>query len=53
MTLILRGDKGQEVAVDAPEKTFKSGKKGYWGQQKAVLSGKRYQIQVQAVELAD
>lgn len=33
------------------EKAFKSGSKGYWGGGKLVVDGKRYQTQVQLVEI--
>lgn len=33
------------------EKQFRSGSRGYWGGGKLVLNGKRYQTQVQLVEI--
>jgi hypothetical protein len=40
------------VNIDLPSKTFKSGKTGFWGQQKFVTKeGKTYQAQVQLVEI--
>jgi len=33
------------------EKTFSTGSRGYYGQDKVVIDGKRYQVQVQLVEI--
>ena len=33
------------------EKTFRSGKKGYWGQGKLVIDDRRHQCQAQAVRI--
>lgn len=42
-----------ETEMQIPSKTFKSGKQGFWGQAKVQTEdGKRYQVQVQAVEIA-
>ena len=44
---------GNEAAglVVLAEKTFKTGSRGFWGSAKVVIDGKRYQVQVQAVEI--
>ena len=40
------------TVIPLPDKSFKSGKQGYWGQGKYHTSdGKQYQIQVQIVQL--
>lgn len=41
----------EEVQVQITPKEFKSGKEGFWGQAKVEDSGKRYQVQIMAVEL--
>ena len=45
---------GKELLVTLlPEKTFSSGKQGYWGQQKyTTQDGKNYQVQVQVVQIS-
>ncbi|MBI5932213.1 MAG: hypothetical protein HY867_00785 [Chloroflexi bacterium] len=35
----------------APEKAFKTGSRGYFGMGKVEFNGKRYQVQVQLVEI--
>lgn len=35
----------------AQEKTFKTGSRGYFGMGKIEINGKRYQVQVQMVEI--
>ena len=35
----------------APEKVFKTGSKGYFGMGKVEFNGKRYQVQIQMVEI--
>jgi hypothetical protein len=44
---------GEETAgeVVLAEKQFKTGSRGFWGSAKVVIDGKRYQVQVQAVEI--
>lgn len=43
---------GNQVAVmSLPEKEFKTGSRGYFGIGKAAIGEKRYQIQVQLVEI--
>ncbi len=37
--------------VGLPEKKFKTGSTGYWATQKVEMNGKRYQCQVQMVEI--
>ncbi len=44
----LNGDK-QNFILD--KKDFKTGSKGYYGQGKMVAGGKKYQVQVQVVEI--
>jgi hypothetical protein len=47
-TIQLCGDK-QNFLID--KKDFKTGSKGYYGTGKMVAGGKRYQINIQAVEI--
>ena len=48
----LKTDSGQLVAVlSAPPKEFKTGSRGFYGNGKVELDGKRYQVQVQMVEI--
>ena len=48
----LKGDNGQVIAqVAAPAKVFKTGSRGYYGNSKIEIDGKRYQVQVQIVEI--
>ena len=48
----LKMDDGQTVAVVmAPPKDFKTGSKGFYGTAKAEFGGKRYQIQIQIIEI--
>lgn len=43
---------GQLVGIlTATEKTFKTGSRGYYGMGKAQIGEKRYQVQVQLVEI--
>jgi hypothetical protein len=43
---------GPTVAViSLPAKEFKTGSKGFYGNTKIEIEGKRYQIQIQAVEI--
>ncbi|HEY4690764.1 MAG TPA: hypothetical protein VIK33_15720 [Anaerolineae bacterium] len=47
-----KADSGQAVGVmTAAPKEFKTGSRGYYGQGKFEISGKRYQVQVQLVEI--
>ncbi len=48
----LKTDQGQLVTVlTVPPKEFKTGSKGYYANAKTEIDGKRYQIQVQIVEI--
>ena len=48
----LKLDDGQSVAViTVPSKEFKTGSRGFFGSTKAEFNGKRYQIQIQVVEI--
>ncbi len=48
----LKDDKGQVVGiVSAPPKDFKTGSRGFYGMGKLDIEGKRYQVQVQIVEI--
>ena len=49
-TVTLRDENGRAVGILVlSEKTFSSGKVGYYGQGKVTIAGKRYQCQCQAV----
>ena len=48
----LKLEDGQSVAViTVPPKEFKTGSRGFFGSTKAEINGKRYQIQIQVVEI--
>jgi hypothetical protein len=48
----LKTDSGQMVTVlTVPPKEFKTGSRGFFGSGKAELDGKRYQVQIQLVEI--
>jgi predicted RNA-binding protein with EMAP domain len=48
----LKMDDGQTVAVVmAPPKEFKTGSRGFYGTAKAEIGGKRYQVQIQVIEI--
>ncbi len=48
----LKLDDGQSIAViTVPPKDFKTGSRGFYGSTKAEINGKRYQIQIQVVEI--
>ena len=48
----LKQENGNLIAlVTVPSKEFKTGSKGFFGSTKADIEGKRYQIQVQVVEI--
>lgn len=48
----LKTQEGQLVAVlTVPPKDFKTGSKGFYGNSKAEIDGKRYQVQIQIVEI--
>lgn len=43
---------GQAVGMlSAPEKVFKTGSKGFFGMGKIEIGGKRYQVQIQLIEI--
>jgi len=39
------------TVVSVPSKEFKTGSRGFFGSAKAEIDGKRYQIQIQMVEI--
>ena len=42
----------QKIAdIGLPEKKFSTGSVGYWASQKVEINGKRYQCQIQLVEI--
>jgi hypothetical protein len=48
----LKLDTGESVTVlSVPPKEFKTGSRGFFGATKAEINGKRYQIQIQIVEI--
>lgn len=48
----LKNDQGQLLTVlTLPPKEFKTGSKGFYANGKAEIDGKRYQVQVQLVEI--
>ncbi len=48
----LKLDDGTPIAVlTVPPKEFKTGSRGFFGSTKAEINGKRYQIQIQVVEI--
>lgn len=48
----LKDDKGNTLAVvTAPPKEFKTGSKGFYGNARTEIDGKRYTVQVQLVEV--
>jgi len=48
----LKTDSGQLVTVlTVPPKEFKTGSRGFFGNGKIELDGKRYQVQIQMVEI--
>ncbi|MBP1693857.1 MAG: hypothetical protein H6Q37_1740 [Chloroflexi bacterium] len=48
----IKDEQGQTVAVfSVPPKEFKTGSKGFYANQKTEIAGKRYQIQLQIVEI--
>ena len=48
----LKLDNGESVAVlSVPQKEFKTGSRGFFGSSKAEINGKRYQVQIQIVEI--
>jgi hypothetical protein len=48
----LKLDTGEPVIVlSVPPKEFKTGSRGFFGSTKAEINGKRYQVQIQIVEI--
>ena len=48
----LKLDSGESITVlSVPPKEFKTGSRGFFGSTKAEINGKRYQIQIQVVEI--
>ena len=48
----LKTDSGQSLGqVAAPAKQFKTGSRGFYANTKLEIDGKRYQVQVQIVEI--
>jgi hypothetical protein len=48
----LKTDTGQLVTVlSLPPKEFKTGSRGFFGNGKVEIDGKRYQVQIQLVEI--
>jgi hypothetical protein len=48
----LKSDDGKPIAtLTASPKDFKTGSRGYHGQGKLEIDGKRYQVQIQLVEI--
>ena len=48
----LKTDTGQMLAVlSVTAKEFKTGSKGFYANQKTEIAGKRYQVQIQLVEI--
>jgi hypothetical protein len=48
----LKTDTGESIAtLSIAPKEFKTGSKGYYSNQKVEIDGKRYQVQVQLVEI--
>jgi hypothetical protein len=48
----LKTDAGQLVSIlTLPPKEFKTGSRGFYGNGKVELDGKRYQVQIQLVEI--
>ena len=48
----LKSDSGQVIgAMTIAQKEFKTGSKGFYANQKLEIGGKRYQVQMQLVEI--
>lgn len=48
----LKSDNGQTLTVlSVTPKEFKTGSRGFYGNQKTEIGGKRYQVQIQLVEI--
>lgn len=52
MIIVMKDSNGKELAtIIANPKDFKTGSKGFFGNGKVEIDGKRYQVQFQAVEI--
>ena len=52
MIILIKTDEGETLGrLLADKKTFSSGSHGYYGQGKIEIDGKKYQAQVQLVEI--
>jgi hypothetical protein len=52
IAIIRYADTGETAGlIDVEPKTFRTGSAGYYGQKKLVIDGRRYQVQVQLVEI--
>ncbi len=50
--VLIKDEEGRTLdKLTAKEKTFSSGSKGFFGQSKIEIDGKRYQTQIQMVEI--
>ncbi len=50
--VVLKDDRGQVIGeMMAPEKQFKTGSRGFYANSKLEIDGKRYQVQIQLVEI--
>jgi hypothetical protein len=48
----LKDDRGESLAmISIAPKEFKTGSRGYYANQKLEIAGKRYQVQIQMVEI--
>jgi hypothetical protein len=48
----LKNEAGQTIGlINLPQKLFKTGSRGYYANTKIEMDGKRYQVQVQMVEI--
>lgn len=48
----IKDETGKVVGmITLPQKQFKTGSRGYYGNSKLEIEGKRYQVQVQMVEI--
>jgi hypothetical protein len=51
ITVDIKNDDKSVAILMAPEKVFKTGSKGFFGMGKIAIGEKRYQVQVQMVEI--
>ena len=51
ITVEIKQDNVPVGVLTAPEKVFKTGSRGFFGMGKIEIAGKRYQVQVQFVEI--